>query len=233
MLFFYIKLNMRNKIIVIFLAVILNTFFFLNILNKKIMPRVMAYASMNTEKIGTIIINDAVSKKVLENLSTNDLFIITRNSNDEIVSIDFNTIIVNKILTTVTHQIEVNLTYLEKDKIDALDLPKNIIIKKYDNGIYFLIPAGVALKNNYLSNLGPKIPVKLEFSGSVSSNISTNVVNYGINNALVEVYLDLAVTVKVIMPFISKDVKVKTKIPLIIKMINGKVPEYYFNKPTM
>ena len=197
----------------------------------------MSYASINTEKIATIIINDAVSKKVLENLNTNDLFIITRNNNDEIVSIDFNTIVVNKILTTATHQIEISLIYLEKDKIDAIDLPSNIILTKNQEGIYFLIPSGVALNPNFLANLGPKIPVKLELTGSVTSSISTNIKNYGINNALVEVYLNISVTIKVIMPFISKNVVVKTKVPLILKMINGKVPEYYLNgylnNPTM
>ena len=128
MLFFYIKLSMKNKIIIIIISIIFLTIFLLNYLNKKIMPKVMAYASVNTEKIGTLIINDAVSKKVLENLDKSDLFIITRNKNDEIISIDFNTIIVNKILTLATHQIELSLTFLEKDKIDAIDLPSNIAI---------------------------------------------------------------------------------------------------------
>jgi sporulation protein YunB len=227
----------KNIIIFIIISVIVLTSFFLNYLNNKIMPRVMAYAKINTEKIGTIIINDAISKKVLENLNTNELFIITRNSNDDIVSIDFNTVVVNKILTTATHQIELSLTFLEKDKIDAIDLPNNIMIEKSANGIYFLIPAGVAFKTAFLSNLGPKIPVKLEYTGSVTSNISTNITNYGINNALMEVYLDISITLKVIIPFISEDVVIETKIPLIIKMINGKIPEYYLNgylnSPTM
>ena len=221
--------KIKNKIIIIIIIIIFFTSLFLYYLNKKIMPRVMAYALIETEKIGTIIINDAVSKKVLENLNFDDLFIITRNDNNEIISIDFNTIIVNKILTTSTHQIEVSLTFLEKDKLDAIDLPKNIIMHKNNKGIYYLIPTGVALNNSFLSLLGPKIPVKLELTGSVSSSISTNITNYGINNALVEVYLNISVTVKVIMPFISKDVVVDSQIPLIIKMINGKVPEYYLN----
>lgn len=220
---------MKNKILFITITIIILTILFLNILNKKIMPKVMAYAVINTEKIGTLIINDAVSKKVLEDLNTDDLFIISKNNNNEIISIDFNTIVVNRILTASTKQIEASLILLENNKIDIMELSKNITVKKNSNGIFFLIPSGVAINPNFLANLGPKIPVKLEFSGSVISNISTNVTNYGINNALFEVYLNLSVTIKVIMPFISKDVIVKTKVPLIIKMISGKVPEYYLN----
>ena len=218
---------MKNKILVIILIIVILTIIFINYLNKKIMPKVMAYAIINTEKLGTFIINDAVSKNVLDNLNTTNLFIISKNNNDEVISIDFNTIIVNKILTTATNQIEKNLTYLEKDKLDSIMSLNNIELSK--NGIFFLIPSGVAINPNYLANLGPKIPVKIEFSGSVVSNISTNVINYGINNALFEVYLNISVTLKVIMPFISKDIIVKTKVPLIMKMINGKVPEYYLN----
>lgn len=218
MLFFYIKFIMKKKILTIFLAVVILTFIFISYLDQKVMPKVMAYALIRAEKIGTIIINEAISKQVLDSLNPDDLFIISKNNNGEIISIDFNTQIVNRILTTSTSHIEDSLNQI-------------------DNDIYYSIPVGVALNKSYLSSLGPKIPVKLELVGSVSNNIKTNITNYGINNALMEVNLDVLVTLKVILPFISKDIKIKTSIPLIIKMINGKVPEYYLNgylnTPTM
>lgn len=222
------RIKLKNKIAILITIILILTIISLNFLNNKIMPKLMAYAKIESEKLGTLLINDAISKKVIETLDIDDLFIITKDSNGEIISVDFNTIIVNKILTTSTHQIELSLNFLEKDKISAIDLPDNVnFLKQNDQGIYLLIPSGVAFKNGILSNLGPKIPVKLEFVGSIISGISTNITNYGINNALVEVYLDLEVTLKVILPFISDDVKVKTSIPLAIKMLNGKVPEYY------
>lgn len=233
MLFFCIKFSMfkikiKDKIAIIIIIIIILTYSSLNFLSSKIMPKIMAYAKIESEKLGTLLINDAVSKKVIDTLNIDDLFIITRDNNGEIISVDFNTIIVNKILTTSTHQIELSLNFLEKDKISAIDLPDNVsFLKQNSEGIYLLIPSGVVLKNSFLANLGPKIPVKLEFVGSVLSGISTNITNYGINNALVEVYLDLEVALKVIMPFIADDVKVKTSIPIAIKMLNGKVPQYY------
>ena len=218
MLFFYIKFIMKKKILSIIITIIITTSIILSYLDHKIMPKVMAYALIRTEKEGTIIINEAISKQVLNSLNPDELFIISKNNNGDISSIDFNTQIVNRILTTSTNYIE-----------DSLN---NI-----DNGIYYYIPVGVALNKSYLSSLGPKIPVKLELVGSVSSTIKTKITNYGINNALMEVNLEVLVTLKVIIPFISKDIKINTSIPLIIKMINGKVPEYYLNgylnTPTM
>ena len=126
----------------------------------------------------------------------------------------------------------------EDNKWRALGDPEqNEIICTNYNEIYYSIPVGVVLNNGYLSSLGPKIPVKLELIGGVTSSIKTNITNYGINNALMEVNLDVTVTIKVIIPFISRNVSINTHIPLIIKMLNGKVPEYYLNvylnTPTM
>ena len=220
MLFFYIKFIMKKKIVIIILVIVSLTYFFISYSNHKIMPKVMAYALIRAEKIGTIIINEAISKQVMDSLNPDELFIISKNNNGDIISIDFNTQTVNRILTTSTSHIE--------NSLDALDS---------DSRIYYAIPMGVVFHKNYLSSLGPKIPVKLELVGSVASSIKTNITNYGINNALMEVNLEVLVTLKVIIPFISKDIRIKTSIPLIIKMINGKVPEYYLNgylsTPTM
>lgn len=224
------RIKFKEKIIIVIIIIIILTFIGLKILNTKVMPKLLEYAKIESDKIGTLIINDAVSKKIVEELNVDELFIITRDSNNEIISIDFNTVVVNKVLTTATHQIELNLKYLENNKIDSIDLPNNIILSgNQSSGIYFLLPSGIIFSNSLISNLGPKIPVKLNLVGSIISGISTKVTNYGINNALIELYLDLEVNLKVILPFVSDTVVVKTSVPIAIKMLKGKVPEYYLN----
>lgn len=221
---------MKNKILFIIIFIIFLVVIDLNILSKNIMPKIMNYAEQESYKIGTLIINDAVSKKVVEELNVDDLFLITYDKNGEIVSIDFNTIIVNKVLTQATHQTELSLKYLETDRIDLIDLPKNITINdSKGEGILIMIPSGVAFNNVLLSNLGPKIPIKLEMIGSVISGIETKVTNYGINNALIELYLTIEVNLNVILPFISKKETIKTSVPLALKMLKGRVPEYYLS----
>ena len=224
------RIKFIDKLIIVMIIIVVFTFFLINLLNKKVMPILMEYVKIESDKIGTIIINDAISKKIVEEMNVDELFIITRDSNGEIISIDFDTVMVNKVLTTATRQVELSLKYLEMDKLDAIDLPSNIVISSDDKKvIFFLVPSGIVFSNNFLSNLGPKIPVKLNLVGSVISGISTKVTNYGINNALIELYLDLEVNLKVVLPFISDNVIVKTSIPLAIKMLKGKVPEYYLN----
>jgi len=223
-------MRIQNKLLIIIFIIAILVIFDLNILSNNIMPRLMNYACQESYKIGTLIINDAVSKKVVEELNIDDLFLITYDKKGEIVSIDFNTIIVNKVLTQATHQVELSLKYLETDKLDLIDLPKNITItdNKHE-GLLIMIPSGIAFKNVLLANLGPKIPVKLEMIGSAISGIETHVTNYGINNALIELYLTIEVNLNVIMPFVSNKETIKTSVPLALKMLKGHVPEYYLN----
>ena len=77
--------------------------------------------------------------------------------------------------------------------------------------------------------LGPKIPVRLNIVGDITSNIKTKVTNYGINNALVEVFINMQIDEQVILPFSSKKISITNDIPVAIKMIQGTVPNYYFN----
>ena len=48
----------------------------MGLINKKVMPIFLEYASEETHKLATMIINDAVSKQVVEDLTVEDLFIM-------------------------------------------------------------------------------------------------------------------------------------------------------------
>ena len=100
-------------------------------------------------------------------------------------------------------------------------------IKNLKNGVISEIPMGIISNNVLLSNIGPKIPVKLNLIGNVVSSVETTVKNYGINSALIEIYAKVEVTEEVIIPFQTERIKIVNNIPVAIKIINGKVPDYY------
>ena len=160
--------------------------------------------------------------------SNNNLFFITKSNTDDIQTVDFNPILVNKILTIATKTAQENLLLFEKGDINiseslGLDL-KNAKQKK---GVIFEIPIGVIFKNSLLSNIGPNIPIKLHYIGDINSNITTKITQYGINNAMLEVGIKMEVVAKIIFPFTSKNVNLTCNIPLAIKIIQGRVPNYY------
>ena len=126
-----------------------------------------------------------------------------------------------------------HLKYVEDGRVDLLNISDNVLAnydqKKLRKGIIYSIPMGIIFGNTLLANIGPKLPVKFSLIGSVNSNINTKITNYGINNALIEVYVDLSVELEVILPLMTDIVEIKSSIPVAIKLIQGNVPEYYAN----
>ena len=192
------NLNLKNKIAIIFLLILIIMFFVLNQLNKIASPILLQEAVKESYNFITKTVNTSVKTVVTEKLNPDELCL---------VSIDFDPTTVNIVLSTIALEIEQNIN--------------NLPSKAYS------IPFGIVLRNSFLSNLGPNIPVKLKLVGSIVNNVSTKVTNYGINNALIELYVDIEINVHVVLPFISDDIKVLTSVPLALKLVRGNVPEYY------
>lgn len=219
----------------LFVLFLILCFLFLSFrfLSARASPILIEYAEMEITKLSNIIINKAISKQLVENASIDDLFIVTKDNQGEIQTIDFNSVVVNKFLSTTTSSIQLSLKQIEEGNIDLLELPDELLIhydeKDLKRGIVYEIPSGVIFGNSFLSNLGPKIPIRFSLLGDIHSNIKTKITNYGINNALMEVSMEIQVTEKALLPFLSKKIVVQNSVPISIKMIEGNIPNYYFH----
>lgn len=192
----------------------------------------MAYAESETRKLTILVINKAITKQMSDSWA-NDIFDVVYNDKGEIILIDFNSQNTAKILSTMTSLIELNLRAIEEGKIDMLELPNNSL-ESYDmdlleKGIITYIPFGIATGSSLLYNLGPKIPVKLSLLGDVITGFSTDVTEYGINNALIKLMIDVKVDTRIILPIISEEITINANIPIAMKVVQGKIPDYYMN----
>lgn len=223
----------KNAFVIVLLLLFVVILLCLKFINKKVSPVLLDYAELESRKLASIIINNAVSKNVTENIDIDELFMITRDSNGEIKTIDFNPITVNKILTKTTNSVQVNLKYIEQGKVELLDIATDSLIdydiSKLKKGIIYEIPSGVVFGNSFLANIGPLIPVKFSLVGDIVSYINTKVTDYGINNALVEVNIVLELSEQVILPFTTNKIKIETSVPVAMKLIQGSVPNYYLH----
>lgn len=77
-------------------------------------------------------------------------------------------------------------------------------------------------------DIGPSFPVSVKLNGSTVTDIVTEVKPYGINNALLEILLKVDVKLEVLLPFKSDEVTVSVSSPLVLKMITGQTPQYYY-----
>ena len=192
----------------------------------------MDYAEAEIKRFSNLVINRVISEVINENLNLDDLLIITKDSTNEIKTIDFNPIVVNQLLTIITKNVQQKLKDVVNGKIDKVDIEETFVnynIEKLKKGIIMEIPSGAILNNALLSNLGPKIPVKFNLVGEVISHIDTKITNYGINNALMEVSVNIELNEQVILPFVSQKMKYNVNIPIAIKLIQGVVPNYYLH----
>jgi sporulation protein YunB len=225
------RIDKINAVIVVIILLFLSIIMTLYFINKKLSPLLLDYAELETAKLANLIINQAVSKEIVNNIDIDKLFSMIQNKEGEIQTIDFNPIIVNNVLNAATTAVQNNLKALEQGNIDLIELNDGTLANydknKLKKGIIFEIPLGVVTSNAFLSNLGPRVPVKLNLIGSVASNVDTKISEYGINNALIEVFIKIDVTEKINLPLSSKNTTVSSNIPVAMKIMQGKIPSYY------
>lgn len=206
-------------------------FFSLSYIGKKILPGATSYAEVEIKKFSTRVINSVISTE-LSNMDVESLFIITKDKEDYIKTIDYNPIAVNQILANVTSSLERIFRNVEKGE-NLFELSDEILenydIEKLKKGIIFELVPGVVFNNPLLINIGPTIPVKISLLGSIESHLTTRVTNYGINNALVEMIIKITISARIVLPYRTKDVVVESEIPISTKLIQGSIPNYYFN----
>lgn len=227
------KINKYTILMITLFFLFLSVFFVFSYINKKITPELESYAEYELKKFNTLIINKMIVKEINDTISLEDLFVITKDNEDSIHTIDFNPIAVNRLLSIITGSIQTDFQNLEQGNYEKLNLQDNVL-SSYNKdllkrGIVFTIPSGMVFHNTFLNNLGPKIPVRFSLTGDIVSKVNTKVTNYGINNALLEVNADVTITERMILPFLSKNISTTVTVPIVIKMIQGTVPDYYFN----
>ncbi len=216
-----IKLTKKDTILIVAFLVLLIVSLIFKYINTKIVPPLEVYAENEVKKISSLIISDAVESISFSEEETMSFFNTLTNKSDEVISVDFNTVKINKSLVKLNKAVYKDLKLFEngKYKLEDTEIETEDLIYK--------IPLGYITGNYTLSNIGPKVPLKAKVIGSVVSNIKTEVSSYGINNSLLKVYIDVTVNMRFMLPLISKDVLVNNSIPLVVKIIQGKIPNVY------
>ena len=95
---------------------------------------------------------------------------MTKNDNNEIQMIDYNTYLVNAFLRDVVSDLQNNFNDLLEDDVT------------------FYVPFGSVFQNVFFNNVGPLIPVKIKLIGSIVSNIETSIKEYGIKRLKISSY---------------------------------------------
>lgn len=207
------------KLLITFILLIIFTFIILVFLSNKVMPFYMNYSEAEMKRVVTTVINKSVTEEVTNQLEVDSLFVLKK-ENDNTIIVDFDPVIVNRVMSKISDVVYNNLKLISKK--DKLTLEKYNLDESY-----FYIPSGIIFNTTMLNNIGPRIPINLEIISSVNPNLKTEVTEYGINNSLIEVYINVIVDVKMILPMYANTMQIVVVVPLTVKLIQGEVPKYY------
>lgn len=167
------------------------------------------YIVGRVKKENTLILKEAFEVNSEMDLEPEELIKVIKNKKDEIVEVEFRLSECQKLLSNITKYINANLE------------EENFLGYRID------IPLGFASNNPLLMNLGPKIPLKIEISDVALGNVSTKVESFGINSALVKVFLEIYLKTSILYPFENIEETSTFYSLLSSKIITGTVPDFY------
>lgn len=223
----------RSILLITTILFVLITLLTLWIIDRGIKPTLQEIAEEKTIEFATRTINSAV--KSTEGMSFDDLVIIDKDSNGNVSTLGWNSYVVNRALRTATERAELFLYGMNKGENLDLDDP-DLNPADFGDSVGDLaakdptvveIPIGQATGNTILANLGPKIPVHFEIVGSLRSDVDHEVNEFGINAALIEIYIPVTVNVQIVIPFSTSVAEVSTRVFIDSRLIMGDVPEFY------
>ncbi len=214
--------SIKNKIIlmllIVLIGVIILSFNMFKWYLNSVTPKITLVIESKLEKITYDIITSELNINIIEN---DDLLILTKNNNEEIISVDYDLKKAYEINNIINQSIRNNINNLASLEIDYNEFLVN------DNYIYINEPLFINSSYSIISALGPKIPIKVEFIGTVITNLKTKVNSYGLNNALSEIYVTVEIIQLITTPVSNKKMNFKYDILIDAVMINGRVPTFY------
>lgn len=219
---------MKRKLLIISVIIVLISIVNIILINKVSKNRVIDYSTMLASKITKYIVNNAyVREKV--NFYAQDIYDIVKSDTNEIKNIIYDSGVINDLVDSITERIYKMFNMLESSDLSKINIRENIVSNKDNNkdGIVLEIPSGIVTNNYIFAGLGPKIPVKISLTGEFESYVSTDVKEYGINNAMITIYINIKVSEQITMPFITNKITVENKIPIFMSLVNGNIPNYY------
>ena len=197
------RLKRKYYILITFLISLFLFIIIFSLYSKKLNPKLNDYIDF--------LVKDEIYKKVIKsnnfitNEEINNILYIDKNNSNEIVYLDY----------------DIDKTYKLLNKyIDSLK-------KDNSKSKILTVPFFIASDNIIISSLGPKVKFKYEIIDNVKGKIKTKVTDFGVNNALVEMYFELEIGYLVVIPMNKKESVLKTEILISSKVINGKVPTFY------
>lgn len=200
-------------LVMMMLLIIATPASFLAISDNYFSERTDIYIKQHVTSKASDIYAKVIKEEFNETFKTEELVNYQFNNNNEIESILINTKKVNE------------LTFIAASLIS--ESLKNGEIEHELEKISF--PLGQLVSKSIFAGTGPDIYIEVDPITSYKVDIKTEMKEYGLNNAIFEIYLVSIIEVEVMIPLKQEKVICENKTLIMSQVISGKVPHFYYN----
>jgi len=201
------KIINKRKFVAIFVAIIVCVFLILIYFNTIVNPIIISSSEYKVRSLALKAVNSAIAEVVAEAVLYNDLVSTITNADGDIVMIQANSILINKL---------------------SKELAKNAIAKLEiigEQGVE--IPIGTFSGLPILVGRGPDVKIKLLPIGSINCQFESKFESAGINQTHHRIYVNIESKVSMILPTERRTVSNTTQVLICESIIIGKVPITY------
>lgn len=198
----------RKKRRLIFLILLVGLFFSLT--ESYFDENVLEYVKIKALQIYEDNVTNVIKASVLENIS------------DDLMKLKYND--------------DGKISYAYLDTYEALNIKSEAssmlskLNPEIENSVnYVSVPVGYFFTRKFMLTDGLRVPLKLSVYQAFDSEIISNVSDYGINNQLYEISLQIKMNIYVQIPFQEQIIAYEDKILLSSGIINNDIPNYYFH----
>ena len=207
------RIKMKPLAVSIIIALIVITITFISIVEITLKPTIISLAEAQGNWKATETIHNAILEQVSAKVHYIDMVKIEKNSQGEIILMQANILLVNKIASEAVLEVQRSLKVLQTESL--------------------AIPLGQIIGSKFLATYGPKMDLRLIPVGTVRVNVLEHFSDAGINQTRHKISLEVISDLKIVVPFISSTTQVKTAVPLADTIIVGPVPEHYWGGVTL
>lgn len=150
-----------------------------------------------------------------------DLIRVKTNEEGEIISVNYDSMKLNQLLYKAVESINESLLLAQKGEVDPIT---NQVY--FDNGVVDEVPLGYFTEMVGLSDMGPKIKIRVKVINRVNGVYEITNEAYGINNTLLKIMIRVNVKADVFAGISQDEIIMQEEIPVIIQLINGNVPQF-------
>lgn len=172
-------------------------------------PVLIAYAGKQMEILGIDAVTRAVRQRIADQVAYDDLVHIERDADGRVTVMQVNTVALSGILAGVEESVLAALRDVQAAS--------------------FEIPLGVLLGSQVFAAYGPRVTARALAVGAPEVFFDQSFEAAGINQTRHTVNLVVTARLRVLVPLVSEDTEITTRLPLVETVIIGPVPDHYLN----